>query len=672
MFLLETPGHAACCHASRQKQNSACILLLTGILVISGLVSMQASAQDFPAVSPDELKLAAEPQAAGAPAIVLQRRVDRDDEQSVENVYFRIKILTEEGRKYADVEIPFDRGYVEVKNIRARITGPDGSTSNFNGQIYERDLVKGKWLRYVAKTFTFPDVRVGSILEYSYSLDLRGFLFDSRWILNTGLFTKNAQFSLRPRRFSYGAPLYLQWTWSLPVGMQPMEDPDHVIRMNAVNIPAFQEEEFMPPENELKARVDFIYLSGVVEKDSDKFWKRIGTQWNEGLDRFLGKPKPMEEALRQIVSANDPPETKLRKIYARVQAMRNRSFELEKTAKEEKRNKDKLAENVNDIWKHGYGTSVELPWLFLGLARAAGFEASGCWVSNRSDTFFNPRLLQSYALRNNVVQVKLNGKDMFFDPGSAFAPFGFLPWMETFTPGLCLDSAGGKWVRTPLPESSQSQAHHVAAFKLSPEGNLEGKLTVTYTGLEAMYHRAEERNADEVGRRKTLEELVKTRIPTAAEVQLTNQPDWSNSEAPLVAEFDVKIPNWTSNAGSRMLLPVGVFSRGEKHLFEHADRVHPIYFGYPFGQADDVTIELPEQWHVTALPKARTRKGDSITYKMDVTENNKSLHVTRELESDIYLLQKDRYQVLRGFFDAVRTGDEDQIVLQAAAPRTGN
>ena len=35
-------------------------------------------------------------------------------------------------------------------------------------------------------------------------------------------------------------------------------------------------------------------------------------------------------------------------------------------------------------------------------------------------------------------------------------------------------------------------------LKLSDTGDLEGKLTVTYIGLEAMYHRLEERHEDEV------------------------------------------------------------------------------------------------------------------------------------------------------------------------------
>jgi hypothetical protein len=43
-------------------------------------------------------------------------------------------------------------------------------------------------------------------------------------------------------------------------------------------------------------------------------------------------------------------------------------------------------------------------------------------------------------LSANVVLVKLNGKDLYFDPGGAFTPYGLLEWPETGVPGLHLDS----------------------------------------------------------------------------------------------------------------------------------------------------------------------------------------------------------------------------------------
>src|SRR5579863_6413870 len=84
----------------------------------------------FPPVNPEELKLTAEPLAQGASAIILYRRVDRDDSGSArarEKNYYRIKILTEEGRRYGNIEIPFLKGVDEVVQIQARTIKPDGT-----------------------------------------------------------------------------------------------------------------------------------------------------------------------------------------------------------------------------------------------------------------------------------------------------------------------------------------------------------------------------------------------------------------------------------------------------------------------------------------------------------------------------------------------------------------
>ncbi len=75
-----------------------------GLFLLAFLVTLLANpswAVNFQPVSPDELKMTSEPKAQGVPAIILFRQVDRDDRGHTahEDVYFRIKILTEEGRK---------------------------------------------------------------------------------------------------------------------------------------------------------------------------------------------------------------------------------------------------------------------------------------------------------------------------------------------------------------------------------------------------------------------------------------------------------------------------------------------------------------------------------------------------------------------------------------------
>src|SRR5580700_594225 len=655
-------------------RSSKWVLLAT--CAISLLTARQAEASlGFQPISQDELKMTSEPQAPGAPAIILFRQVDRDDNIHTphEDHYFRIKILTEEGRKHANIEIPFVKEFDNVVNIRARTIRPDGSIAEFDGKVFEKELVKERGAKVLAKVFTLPDVEVGSIIEYSFTIDFAEHkLFRSNWILSDALFTKKAQFSLKPYEGIY-VKYTLRWSWhDLPPGAAPKEGPDHIIRMEASDIPAFQTEDYMPPANELKSRVSFIYEEGVTPKDQVDFWKQVGKKRNDELESFIGKRKAMEQAVAGIVSQNDPQDVKLRKIYDHVQQIRNKSYELRKTEQELKREKEKPVENVEEVWKRGYGSGVQLTWLFLGLARAAGFEAYGCWVSGRSQYFFTPVTMQGSKLDSNVVLVKLNGKDVYFDPGAAFTPFGMLTWSETGVVGLRLDKDGGTWIQTTLPQASESRIERVGKLKLSDTGDLEGKLSITYVGLEAMYRRLEERHEDEAARKKYLEDGLKEQIEAGIEVDLTNKPDWTSSETPLVAEFDLKIPGWASNAGRRVMIPAAVFTAGEKGVFEHAKRVYAIYFEYPHLKADDLTIELPAGWQVSSVPPPQNQDGHVILYTLKVDQSPGTVRLTRKFTVDFMMLEPKYYTALRNFFQTVRTGDGEQIVLQPGEIHASN
>ena len=77
-------------------------------------------------------------------------------------------------------------------------------------------------------------------------------------------------------RDDYGQ-MSFRWTENLPPGVpEPKLGNDNFVRLEASNIPAFQSEDFMPPEDELRARVDFIYSYDAFESDPVKFWKKAG------------------------------------------------------------------------------------------------------------------------------------------------------------------------------------------------------------------------------------------------------------------------------------------------------------------------------------------------------------------------------------------------------------
>jgi hypothetical protein len=519
-----------------------------------------------------------------------------------------------------------------------------------------------------------PAVQPGCIIEYYYTLDLQEhYIFDSQWIVSDELYTRSADFSLKPYSNS-DDPFSLRWTWqNMPPGAsQAHQDSDHVIRLHVTEVPAFQTEELMPPEDELKARVDFTYSRDAPESDPHSYWEKVGKRMDGNLENFIGKRKAMAEVVNGIVGPNDPNEVKLQKLYTRVQQLRNTSFEVQKTEEEEKRAKEKEPANVEEVWKRGYGDGIQLTRLYLALVRAAGFEAYEVWAAGRARYFFNPNLMQSSRLDTNVVLIKLDGKNIFCDPGSAFTPYGLLPWTESGIAGLQLDKKDSVWIQTANPTSAQARTERRANLTLSDTGDLEGKLTVTYADIEAAQLRLDERNADATERKQYLEGMVKGSIPAAGDVKLTNQPEWKKPESPLVAEFDIKVPGWASQAGHHVLVPVGLFAAHEKHAFDHADRVHPIYVEYPYTESDDINIQIPAGWQVSSLPKGWSDSGKVVAYTLQAENNKGNLHLSRKLTLDFILLDVRYYTPLRDYFQQIKTSDDQQVVLDVSTARAGN
>jgi hypothetical protein len=63
----------------------------------------------------------------------------------------------------------------------------------------------------------------------------------------------------------------------------------------------------------------------------------------------------------------------------------------------------------------------------------------------------------------------------------------------------------------------------------------------------------------------------------------------------------------------------------------------------------------------------------AAAYIRKVEDEKGTLHLTRVLRSDLLMIDAKFYPTLRAFFQSVRTGDDEQIILQpGAAAAAGN
>src|SRR5438132_7249515 len=138
----------------------------------------------------------------GAAAIRLYFSYFRDDDAHTLSEYHRIKILTAKGfepQKYADVEIRIEPG-MSLKELSARTIHPDGSIVDFKGKPFEKTVIKRRGIKFTAETFTFPEVTVGSIVEYRYiaTLPRHAIKLITQWPIQGDLYTVRERLRFRP------------------------------------------------------------------------------------------------------------------------------------------------------------------------------------------------------------------------------------------------------------------------------------------------------------------------------------------------------------------------------------------------------------------------------------------------------------------------------------------
>lgn len=96
-------------------------------------------------------------------------------------------------------------------------------------------------------------------------------------------------------------------------------------------------------------------------------------------------------------------------------------------------------------------------------------------VADRGHRIFDANYLSLTQLDALLVVVKLDGKDVYLDPGEKLCTFGQLAWMHA--------QAGGLWedakfpIYTPRIAARDALTSRDADLKLSPDGAISGRIS---------------------------------------------------------------------------------------------------------------------------------------------------------------------------------------------------
>ena len=685
-------GSQACWFYSRLKYVIQTVLLLA----LASPALAQHLLDSFVAPAKEELEMTSLPGYPGAAAVVLHREDITWDDLNVDQHYNRIKILTEEGKRYADVDLGFSSSRTDVVNrswttddkllnsIAGRTIHPDGTIIPFTGKPYLKIIKKYKANSIEQKEqeliFTLPGVEIGSIIEYRYSTRINSYTYEPPyWYIQGNLYIKSAHYLWYPTsKFIHnneGVTIKdVAWFPILPPGVQVehrnlpgiatpgMPALPQVYELTINDVPPLVREAYMPPMDSLSYRVLFSYTP---YDSGEEYWKDAGKEWSKRANKFIGPNSALKAATAAIVAGATTNEEKLRKIYAEVMTLENTDY-----TRAYKRPEDKAAgvgsvDNAADILSLRRGNSKELTELFVGMARAAVGEAHVMEVPDRSKRLFTPKWLNIDQFDNMVAIVRIDGKDQYFDPGARYCPYGQLAWENTSVEGLRQTPGGTEFARTPSEVYTANKTTRAVNLTIDEHGDVAGTVNISFTGSPALNWREQALRGDDEGLRNALRLDMEARLPKTLEVRVTEIKNLEEYEQPLIVNYEIKGPLGRPS-GKRLTIPADVLEAQSRATFPDEKREQAVYFHYPQVVLDALRINFPKNLTVEASPASAKYTFTNLgVYNIAVTPATDNVTVKRNFAfNDIIVLPKD-YSALRNFYSQFETGDRESVVLRS-------
>ena len=627
--------------------------------------------------TPAELAMTSIPEVSNAPAVYLYKEQTTDDAMHNHSFYVRLKILTERGKDYANVELPFIAGAsrANVEDIAGRTIHPDGTIIPFTGKPYEKLIAKAGDYKEKAKVFTLPAVEVGSIIEYRYKLRFDDMYFSSPdWFIQSDLYVRKGHYMWRPTDkdlVNEKGDLvsgHVAWAPILPADtalrQTHMTNGHLQLDLDVHDIPPTPNEDYMPPVESLSYRVLFYYTAYNSGAD---YWKAEGKSWSKARDHFMNESQPVKDFANSTVAPTDSPTQKAEKLYAAVMKFENTDFTRERSTREEKAEGLKEISSAGDVILRKRGDSNQLAQTYVALARAVGIKAYLAAVSNRDQHFFLAMYLNLHQVDDDLAILNLDGKDVFYDPGQRFCEPGHLAWKHTLAGGIRQLDGGSEIFTTPPESYKFSTVDRIADLVLDEHGVASGKMTLRFAGDPALRWRQEALRGDDTSLKADLRTQLEAMLPGGTEVRVTNVDNLVDFSKPLKVDYEIKGPV-ASSTGKRLLIPADIFEFNSKPKFSSAKREIAIDMHYSSISKDAVRYKFPESMTVESVPEPTKQLVQTMgmfeTFSRR-TPNTVTTYRNVTIASPIYGAKE--YVELKGFYGKLETKDQETLILTHSA-----
>lgn len=563
----------------------------------------------------------------------------------------RIKIINKDGYDFATVKVPLYRG----RSTREYLKVSDAFTYNLVDGNVEKTKLKGdgEFLEKVEgnhflATFTMPNVKVGSIIEYTTKVTSPYFTYVPEWYFQLRIPVVYSEYSLA---VPYSLIFLKYIKGSTKINQITVGDK---YTYKATNIPALRNESFVANINSYRSSVVHSF-SGY--RDKSGLIRKVAGSWedvtktiseNDNFGKQLKNVSYFKEIATPIIEGKSSDNEKAEAIFKYVQQNFNSN---QNTALY-------TSQNLKDTYKSKIGNSADLNLLTIALMKSVNIKAYPIILSTRSRGISYLPTIEAF--NNVIIGVEIFGKTSLYDASNKYASKDILPihnlnWMGR----LIHDDETSKNVL--IEPKIKSRYGVSASLKVNlTNHSIDGKFRRSFSNYEAFIVRNRYEN---LSNDKIVEKIEETYESEIENYTINNLNDLAEN---VEESFTTTKESSFDIIGNKVYLkPLHIFGVQE-NPFKDDERNYPIDFIYPQTNAYTVTYEIPEGYEVDFLPASKkfVTGSDSINASWIVTKDEKQIKVRFNLDYNIAFIDSKEYHDIKKIFDEVIKFKDERIVLK--------
>ena len=641
------------------------------ILAVCSLVCLSVSGRTPPSagwkpITPKDLAItAAEIGDPDADAAILFREGDLNDsypDGTGLRIYLRIKVFTDRGRRWADVQLPYRMELGRITDVHARTVRPDGSPVEVEGRdIFDRVLMKTSHGIWRAKVFSMPVVEAGSIIEYRYRQvypnGFRYFALD----LQSELYTRELYYRIQPPAASKLDMRWVSFNARDPKQFTPQWDGGFYIK--ATDIPPFRREPMMPPDKAVKVW-GWLYYSDDFLVEPEKYWRDYSARAFTRSETETRPSRAIKRVVEAITLSSENAQSKIARIYEYVQSeIKNLGYREQTDGEAGVDTEFKRNNSAEETLRRRYGTSGEINRLFVAMLRACGLDARVAELTSRDEAIFRRTFADSFQFDTELTA--LVGRDesiQFYDPGTVSCPPGALAWEKEAVPALIHGRKGDPFVETTLSDASQNAVQRAIKLTIAADGKVRAQSSLRLLGQQSTELRSAFSGLPRDERLKLVAARARASSPLIALDESTiNIAEERKNYGPVAIKYDFDAPQAVTRTEKRLLIRPASLTTRDESLAELPSRMNSIYFHYPWSESDRLEITTPDGFSVEELPQPVDLDIGAARYHSAFARVGDHVIFERTISVNAIYLTPEQYPAAKAFFDRAHEADRAAI-----------